>query len=120
MLAWIAERDGHTVLEAARLSESGEPSAMPLRIETAHTPITLSGHCRSSGCRLVVTTQSAETQYLEAFEFTESALKRGRTVAAILSPQALFVAPRLLGDEAWFYDVSQRGRPRLQRARIEF
>jgi hypothetical protein len=88
--------------------------------QPSNQPVALSAHCNGPSCRVLATTQSDQAQFAEAASFAETGVSAAQQVGALLSNQALAVSPTLSGSDAWLYDLSDRGKPRIQRWRMVF
>jgi hypothetical protein len=120
LLAFVRQAKDRSRVHVQRLGGGGVAPSGAFVLETHHDAIAFSGQCARERCRVLVTTESDQTQFLEAVSFTSSEVGGVNIVATIAATSALEIPPLLRGNEGWFYDLNLRGEPRLFRANLEF
>lgn len=88
--------------------------------QPSNHPVALAARCDGASCGVLATTQSDQAQFVEAASFAETGVSATQLIGGLLSNRALAVSPALSGNDAWLYDLSERGKPRLQRWRMAF
>jgi hypothetical protein len=106
------------VLYALPADASAAPA--PLVLAAQHAVVAFSASCQGERCHLVATTESDQTQQVEAFAFGATAVTASAEVASLVATSSLEIAPELRRNEASLYDLSTRGEPRISRLRLDW
>lgn len=116
----IAVRTGDGVSALAVFPLGPDAPSTPWTIEPRHDVVAFSAACEQDRCRLVATTESDQAQFVEAFTFGSSGVSSHAQVASLVATSSLEVAPVLRQNEAWLYDLSTLGKPRISRLRLDW
>lgn len=118
----VAIRDGRDGSKLVLFSPDpgGAELASPLVLGTSYDVVSYSAECQSDRCRLLANTESDQAQYVEALTFTEAAVVASAEVATLIATSSLEIAPMLRRNDAWLYDLSTRGQPRISRMKLDW
>jgi hypothetical protein len=118
----IAVRDGQdgSNLVVYSVDPTGAEVETPLLLKAQHAVVSYAAACQSDRCRLVANTESDEAQFVEAFTFSEQGVQGAERVATLVATSSLEIAPVVRRNDAWLYDLSTRGQPRISRLKLDW
>jgi hypothetical protein len=100
--------------------EPGNAQLSPLVLGFSHDVVSYSAACEASRCRVIANTESDQAQFVEALTFSEAAAISSAEVARLVATSSLEIAPVLRRNDAWLYDLSTRGQPRISRLKLDW